>query len=719
MALQAQSRASMQSVFDGLGAPPPLDAYLQKVQARSSMVSAAAHHDEVVSQGVDPPPEVTDASAVLARVQQLKNVIDTSVVSNRARRSPTRRFDLGSVVDSIARRGTEEDPSGQSDLRDREEMRSHVDKMIRLLSERGKRTNIALILEDIGITPFEDDGAGTGHTGKARVTPPKKTHTVTASYSRQRNQPEASKKGATAARRGSRSRPPASVATSTAPPGAQQSSQRQRHAQRGPRSYPEHSGRWAVSPSVDHSRRMPPAHPTAVPEVAAVAHVPRGQPPRRRGEHYGGSDNGSARGSTAAPTRATLLLPKDPTPRPVHVPLATDVGQLAPDRPAGPAVVVQPEPDFDRSARAPLPPSIFGVDGVVQSGPLDGATFEDARIEYVTRKLTAMLERELVGSLTDEMLPLLSGDDRAQRQAPPTPVVESSDESAPDAATPHAPRTSSTFGTQTELAKEANHALVGTADPMDDSSSEDRPRRSTSDAGTAVMSPIAGPPVVAETDPLDAIRQALQPHDIRQLLLALAAEGAAAAPVVVDDPRTEPTREHAAVGTTPRRQQSSVGTSPRREPVPLTTTDEEPADETENPQGTPTPSPARPPIRAPLSPVEVDTEILGTASGDATASDGEILLSTDGEWHSDYSGGPGPYDDGGWSSRDDKSTAVYLYRHERQRAHDDHLSDGQIDMTGAGRFVRMPACGRTEATATESEAESIPESLRDQGVFPT
>eukprot|EP00035_Acanthoeca_spectabilis_P020070 m.430993 g.430993 ORF g.430993 m.430993 type:complete len:862 (-) comp17242_c0_seq1:864-3449(-) len=692
--LRAQAMSTTQSVFDRLTSQPPLDVYLQQTRTR-----AALHGEPDAENAPTCPTDVSDAAAILERVQQSKKIIDGSLLSTRSRRSPSRRFDLGAVVDAIARRGTTEDAVGQSDLGEREQMRAHVDKMIHLLSQRGKRTNVETVLEEIGL-PLPEKGS-VSSTGKP-FSQQKKKPPISASYSRQRTTKPSPLISAPPHR--PRRAVPQATATHRTP---RTPRNRRPHPERGPQSYPAHSpGGWGEPQPDDGDKRPPPSRepPTSRPTLVAQPFVkpPAPRPPPTSNQ----------------PTVATLLRPRVPPSRPAQALTDANASDLVEEPHQIPPVVLQPEP-YDVSSRAPpreVQAQVPAMDSAFQPESAGGVTFEDARADYVSRKLTALLERQVLSSLTEQMMPLVGGAPRpAQPQADPQPDPEPVvDVKEPrEAATSPPRRTSMTSGTQTDQSpRRVSHVSVET-DKLPKSPQIPTRPRSTSDAGIMAMEqpPVPAPP--REVDPIDALRQALLAPDVRDLLRGLARDEERPP----DRDRVPPDTHHISVGT-PRPGQLSAATSPLPPPQGVSTGTEMLAeadsDPTEDQEGTPTPTPSRPPERAPLDSVEHAAEFPTLVSEEMTASEGEILLSTDGEWHSEPSGG-----DGVGHDADDWSFAFSTTRRIRRvqpRLDDGALSDGQIDVTAAAHYQRV-RCSR--AAETDTETESGTETFGDLGVFPT
>ena len=320
-------------------------------------------------------------------------------------------------------------------FQERQQMRRHVDRMIQLMSERNRRTNITQLLAEIGIhaAPGGPSCVGGGDLPpKSRTRAPVASRRVKASFTR-RSVPEPPV-ATTRASQMRRAAPPATTRTvapkvpkpvSKPMQGRQQQQQQQqqpkppqRHqAQLGPRSYPQHAGKWAPPPSsvVDDDGDAPSAVVAPPPARLAAAASPKRLPPRSAGASA--LPRYSAPPWRAAPrvragdevprddvdkgtTSATLHSPRGAPTRVAEVPEDDDEVVMPSAGPSMSAVVVEgpssPHASRDPSNRdgrvvgAPVVPasSIYGADGAVQPESAEsGATFEEARVRCVVTAL--------------------------------------------------------------------------------------------------------------------------------------------------------------------------------------------------------------------------------------------------------------------------------------------------------------------------------------------
>jgi hypothetical protein len=309
---------------------------------------------------------------------------------------------------------------------ERQQMRRHVDRMIQLLSERNRRSNITQLLEEIGVVA-PPDGVGGSRPGKqpqkARGRAPPAPPPVKSSFSRRRPAEAASAAAVSKTSNVRRASVPPATATSVKkakpkPSAQQQQPLQQRHqSQLGPRSYPGQAGTWAPQPTdtasvrggrgggsggrgggggggrppaVTSPKRPPPrSTPTGAPTASRYA-----APPWRAAAQ---SRDIPADPVDAGPTAATLHRPRTAPSRSVEAfdendaAVAADAGPLMShvvfEGPPSPA----PEDTADGDGRVDddVPPaltSIYGVDGAIQPESAErGATFEEARVRCVLR----------------------------------------------------------------------------------------------------------------------------------------------------------------------------------------------------------------------------------------------------------------------------------------------------------------------------------------------
>jgi hypothetical protein len=367
---------------------------------------------------------------------------------------------------------------------------------------------------------------------------------------------------------------------------------------------------------------------------------------------------------------------------------------------------------------------------------------------YVMGKLTALLERELVESLTDEMLPLVSGHER-ERRAPASASSSSSSRTATPEAVDVPARRASDAATSTAspevdtkvvVAKDASTMVdaVLPAGGTDASTAMSPPpvppSRLLSDAGTAMspepMASFDRQPSPPPLDPLDALRAVVGASDIRELLLALAGERASA-----DESPQSPRRQQqpqpvaarsVAVGT-PVPDMVSIATSPL--PV-LPSPSPPPQSRARSPSVRPPAPPEEPP-----SPGRFDatTAFSDAALGgsDPDASDGEILLSTDGEWVGDDDGANAHGDvnrltdalefvGGRKNKAAVRNTRAAAW--PSSAADDGALSDGQLEPTGTMMLRARVDWHGVALSSTDDDSDSSSQAgtfvRRDRGAFP-
>lgn len=368
-------------------------------------------------------------------------------------------------------------------------------------------------------------------------------------------------------------------------------------------------------------------------------------------------------------------------------------------------------------------------------------------------KLTALLERELVETLTDEMLPLVPGHGNDRRaaafsssssspsplasRATPEPVVEPTRRFVNDAATATSPlppppveRAVADASTMVDTVPRVVSTEVSTA-----MSPPPVPvARLLSDASTA-MSPEPPPSLPSRPhspprplNPLDALRAAVGTANITELLLALAGERAGAStdrrPSPPPPPPPVSTRSIAIETLLPA--VVSVATSP---PPPAEELPPPPPPVQPSPLRVPTPREEEPPP----SPNQFDAAAFSDSTlgaADPDASEGEIPLSTDGEWVGETDGDDN--DEGGGAVGRHAVSLEFASGRRRKfvggaRARagaddDEALSDGQLDPTATTMLRgRVSWHGVTlSSTTTDSDSSQAGVSTRwhDTGAFP-
>jgi len=510
-----------------------------------------------------------------------------------------------------------------------------------------------------------------------------------------------------------------------------------------------------------------------------------------------GTDVGPQMDGTGALRIATLFRPRLPKQAQVSV----DVhGAEVPDRscqtPSFSPLVLQSS-TVQATPTRPVPEprsNIVGAHGTTKRGHgfHKGASLEDVRIDYVSQKLTAMLERETVSNLTVEMLPLLNGESRSmksahfdERNSQPvgtdtrgTALQKLSCEDDGQDTDSHVEGTKMTTDqplasvqTQTDelrstvsdenLGQLDNPAVSCTRDTSVSLHRSDQGNRQGASSGISDQRFIEDDRQSAQhqQDAVDIVSRALGSVDVQDLLLSIVTDGmgtdresashfphqsgadgaqhiavgTSPSPAQITSGTSPKPPQVAAVGTSPFRVQAATGTNLRL-PRMLTSVGTSPLQSTPaanhpSDQRTPTQPSSDPedpteisqlPLgSAPLQHTDLSADLTSILTEDIFASDGEIFLSSDGEWQSDPLGDVGD-ESGSWQPPSEWIVPRLQKASRCAKSETGTLSDGQLEPSPS-RSVRSRRLGGDAATAarhTDSESESFSDQAAVYGAFP-